>query len=453
MRLAWSLTMITLLAATGIAHAAVITVTTPAGGAAVSGVIEVRGTIALKPGERVTPLVVQTMDGRRFPLFPDGDAGFVGTVDTSKLPNGHQTLLVYATPTARDARREGYADESWAADRMASQTEVQVLVRNAYLRCWGDIHAHTSYSDGAWYPEEAYRFARDTAKLDFFAVTDHEWVTTESEFADIKAQADSFDEPGRFVALWGVERTNGSTGHMCYYMTDTNQMPNGLDDFYRAIGAGGILGHFNHPWPNKAGQSWRNDFQGFRYAPEADRSMAMVELRNREEEDCYIAMLNNGWHVGAAGDEDKHDATWGQGKTWTVALARERTRPAILEALWARRTYTAADRNLMLDFTLDGEDMGAQVSRPVGSYEFAVMASDPDADDRIEKIDLFLDGHIAKTSTAPAGESIGQWSDKLKLGNGRHYCFVRVTQTGGKVSWSSPVWLTAYTSAPTAPKE
>jgi hypothetical protein len=459
-RSSWLLATVILVAAQAAAHGgAAFTIAAPAAGATVSGVIRVEATFTPTPGEDLTAPLVQTIDGARVPLFPDGTGGYVGTVDTTRLPNGHETVLVFATPKGRDARREEYADESWGEDRMARQSELPIIVRNPYRFLWGDLHAHTSYSDGGWYPSEGYRYARDVAKLDFFAVTDHDRITTLDEYADIIAQANSFDEPGRFVALWGFERTNGETGHMCFYMTDTTQTPNALTDCYRFAGENGLLGHFNHPWKNKPDQSWRNDFDDFHYAPEGDRSMAMVELRSPEEEECYLALLNNGWHVGAAGCEDKHDATWGQGPTWTVALAKEVSREGVLEALWARRTYSTADRNLELEFTVDNEDMGAQLSRPAGKYEFALSLQDPDvsatagAADLIERVDLFLDGSIVKSNEAPKGASVGQWSGKLDFPVGRHYCFVRVTQAGGKTSWSSPIWLTAYAVTPTAAKQ
>ncbi|MFB3881051.1 MAG: CehA/McbA family metallohydrolase [Armatimonadota bacterium] len=449
-RCAWLVVIVALAAQAAAYGAPAFTFTAPAENATVSGVIEVKVALTPTPGEELTSPVVQTIDGKRFPLFSDGAGAYVGLVDTAKLPNGHQTLLAFATPKGRDARREEYADESWGADRMARQGEVAIVVRNPYRFLWGDLHAHTSYSDGGWYPNEAYKYARDVAKLDFFAVTDHDWVTTLDEYADIVAQANTFDEPGRFVALYGFERTNGDSGHMCFYMTDTTQTPNGLTDCYRYAAENGLLGHFNHPWPNKPDQSWRNDFEEFRYAPEADRAMAMVELRAPDEEACYLQLLNNGWHVGAAGCEDKHDATWGQGPSWTVALAKEVSRKGVLDALWARRTYSAADRNLKLEFTLDGEDMGAQVSRRAGPYTFAVTVDDPDETDKIERVDLFLDGRIVKTAVAGPAETVDGWSDSLQFPAGRHYVFVRVTQSGGRMSWSSPIWLTAYESAPNA---
>lgn len=59
---------------------------------------------------------------------------------------------------------------------------------------WGDIHAHTKCSDGMGTPEEAISFARDIARLDFAAITDHddigpylsdkEWKDTKKVIAD-----------------------------------------------------------------------------------------------------------------------------------------------------------------------------------------------------------------------------------------------------------------------------
>ncbi|NIM49110.1 MAG: hypothetical protein GTN78_00035, partial [Gemmatimonadales bacterium] len=68
-----------------------------------------------------------------------------------------------------------------------------------YEFCWGDMHAHSEYSDGVWLPEDVYEFARDTAQLDFFALTDHDVypdLLTQEEYDYIVSQADAFDEPG-----------------------------------------------------------------------------------------------------------------------------------------------------------------------------------------------------------------------------------------------------------------
>ena len=38
---------------------------------------------------------------------------------------------------------------------------------------YGQFHSHTEVSDGSGTPDDAYRYARDTAKLDFFSISDH----------------------------------------------------------------------------------------------------------------------------------------------------------------------------------------------------------------------------------------------------------------------------------------
>src|SRR5690349_2255667 len=37
----------------------------------------------------------------------------------------------------------------------------------AELVFFGNLHSHTSYSDGSGTPDQAYKYARDTAKVDF----------------------------------------------------------------------------------------------------------------------------------------------------------------------------------------------------------------------------------------------------------------------------------------------
>ncbi len=432
------------------AFGANVEITSPASGARLAALITVTATLDAAPGEDLTPPVVQTIDGRRIPMVLESPGVYTAQVDTTTLPNGHQSLLVFVTPKGVEAeRRDDYADSSWGADKQISVAEARVVVRNPYNFYWGDLHAHSTYSDGAWYPKELYEFARDEAKLDFFAVTDHAEILTVEEYADVVTQADAADEPGRFVALYGVERSNPNTGHVNFYMSPIHVLPYDLNDFYRTLNEMDLVGHFNHPWKRHPEESWRNDFQGFRHAPEGDSCMAMVELRSEGEEQCYIAMLDTGWHVGAAGCEDKHSPEWGQGPTWTVALARELTRESVLEAMRARRTYSTADRNMKLEFTLDGEDMGARISRPAGEYKFSVFVDDRDEADLVEQVDVFLDGRIAaKMGSEPATRVA--FGGPLIFPAGNHYCFVRVTQPEGRTTWSSPIWVSAYEYSPEA---
>ena len=229
---------------------------------------------------------------------------------------------------------------------------------------------------------------------------------------------------------------------MCFYLAPTSRISGLRDEIYQTLSRMQLLAQFNHPSvKSPPDQGWKDDFEGFHYSPAADRFAALAEVRTLPEEEAYIALLNAGWHVGASANDDTHSANWGN-ENWTVALARELTRAGIMEAISSRRTYSAADRNLQLTFTFDGEDMGAQVARRAGSYDAMAEVSDPDAGDVIDSLDLFVDGKISAT-VKPKLPGYA-WAVPVRLGPGRHYVFVRVTQGGGRKSWSSPIWVSAY---------
>ena len=106
---------------------------------------------------------------------------------------------------------------------------VQADDLNVYF---GNLHSHTSYSDGSGTPEQAYRHARD-AGLDFLAVTEHNHrqadgqgelrdglliATDPSLYAGPQASAlipaaRALTQDGQFVALYGQEFSSISKGN------------------------------------------------------------------------------------------------------------------------------------------------------------------------------------------------------------------------------------------------
>ncbi len=424
------------------AFGASVEIISPSAGSELNGSVKVTARVAVQPGETLDKVMLQTSRGDMVRMAPEFADTYSATLDTTALRNGRQPLLVVASARGENPSVLHPDRNAWQSTIRNWEAEIQVMVANPYHYYWGDLHAHTSYSDGAGLPKDAYAFARDKAHLDFFAVTDHSPLLTFDEYQDVIAQAEQANQPGRFAALWGFEEP-GTYGHICFYMTSTPSLPGRLDALYQAAGEMGLVGHFNHPSvTTQPGAVFQNDFEGFRYVATADRAMAVVEVKNTNQEAAYIKLLDSGWHVGAAGCEDQHEQTWGMGKTWTVALAPALTRETILEALRSRRTYSAADRNLELSFTVDGEDMGAQIARPAGKLTCLVTVLDPDPDDVIDHIDLVLDGQMVATIRPKLTRYA--WSVPVEFLAGRHYCFVRVGQAGDRLTWSSPVWVEAY---------
>src|SRR5439155_22506772 len=105
----------------------------------------------------------------------------------------------------------------------------------ADLVFFGNLHSHTSYSDGSGTPAQAYTQARDVARLDFLAITEHNhrlceagassdrkdgiMIATSPELytgpgsAAVIPTAGRFNADGQFIALYGQEFSSISKGN------------------------------------------------------------------------------------------------------------------------------------------------------------------------------------------------------------------------------------------------
>jgi len=77
-----------------------------------------------------------------------------------------------------------------------------------YNYYFGNLHSHTSYSDGVLTPSDAFRHARYAAKMDFHAVTDHGYYMQEATnlhhwFLPMKRPMSSTN-PAGLLRLWDM---------------------------------------------------------------------------------------------------------------------------------------------------------------------------------------------------------------------------------------------------------
>src|ERR1700754_323082 len=101
-----------------------------------------------------------------------------------------------------------------------------------YHYYFGNIHAHTIYSDGAkdsaltrvMTPADCYKFAKSSQHFDFLGISEHNHSGAKmhlSSYAKGLAQADAATDNGKFVCLYGMEYgviNNG--GHVVIYGFD-----------------------------------------------------------------------------------------------------------------------------------------------------------------------------------------------------------------------------------------
>lgn len=338
---------------------------------------------------------------------------WAATIDTTLVPNGPQQLTV-------------------VSDNNKAGVSKGVTLGNPLRVFFGDLHSHTSYSDGTLVPTVAHQYARNEAKLDVFSLTDHLEKVDDAEWLDMREQAWDANVDGEFVAFPGLEWTK-EWGHINIYDPKTRVWPSEPAKFYEALAAAGLTAKFNHPGDGTKSHG------GLAYSEIGDQAIQMMEVRRPKEDQAFIRALDLGWHLAPDGSSDTHSPDWGNVRSWTGILAPGLSSRCILDALKNRRCYSTLDRNCQLRFEAAGAVMGEIVEEPVQNVAVAVVVADPDEGDALAKIELFQDGKVAATdSPATASRS---WNTEVKPEPGKHYFFVKVTQADGNLLWSAPVWV------------
>ncbi len=321
---------------------------------------------------------------------------------------------------------------------------------NAYF---GNLHSHTGYSDGRGTPREAFLFARDTARYDFYAITDHGELTTPAEWSSVGTEADAFNRDGVFVAIRGFEWSNPLHGHATVWGTEdyTNAI---LDFTFRAfyswLDESGGMAQFNHPGRELA------DFQALEADARVLDNMVAIETGNGgtgnstpspAHHDWYLFALDRGWRVAPTFGQDNHELAVGNGGR-TAVLAPSLTRTAVMDALRERRVYSTDDPNMQVFFSSGDQWMGSVIGAVSGStlvFDIAVRDDEP-----LIKLELLGDGGavIAERAADP-GQTDVAWTPEVVLTNQR-YVLLRVTagDTNGdmpgrliNVAYTAPIWI------------
>lgn len=352
---------------------------------------------------------------------------------------------------------------------------------------WGDIHGHSSYSDGRFPPEEYFAYARDISRLDFCALTDHDNVGSNSnveehskllspeEWREIKRIANAFNEAGRFTTLIGYEYTNIEIevgGHRnVYFESDdppifpswapTTNTPTKLFDALRSLGER-VLVIPHH--------SLR--FMGWEHAPEFQRLFEVYSMwgtSEKPDDDCAFSHpvkyhhggvsfregLARGYRWGVTAGGDNHDSLpgirqgtdiWRKGKMaqkpgLVAVYAAENSRKAIFDALWNRRCYGTTGSRIVLDFRLNGAWMGSELMvedrKAERCFEVEVLGEAP-----IKRVAIMKNGAEVFSRDVREWELRFTWVDKEPV-NGLDYYYVAVEEEDGARAWSSPIWVEA----------
>ena len=373
--------------------------------------------------------------------------------------------------------------------------------QNVYF---GNLHAHTSYSDGRGVPDDAYASARQ-AGLDFFAITEHNHrdgdgkadardgitlVSRPDRYAgtptSLRESAVRHTEPGRFVALYGQEFSTISSGNHInvFDVPAVIATPNGEFDDLEAemratrdsTGALPLL-QFNHPRSqSRADKDYgRDDYPDQRsWVAAMDPLVELIEVlnapalkdgtgfRTHNHQAEYLRYLNLGFHLSPSVGHDNHHRNWGTSTDARVAvIAPALTKPAILQAMRERHTYATEDRNLRVVFRANGALGGDIVAAPAAGAELrlTVHLQDPDEPNALYRVDVFKDAPGGQAASSPVEtiEIRGNTTnpvpiDGVQLLAAGEFVLLRITQFSSDEHgeddrvWTAPVWFEATAS-------
>ena len=355
-----------------------------------------------------------------------------------------------------------------------------------YELYFGQLHSHTTYSDGSGTLESALSYIEnlpESANVDFVAFTDHSnyfdtssAVNPEGALYDMSlagansqklwsaykgAIADFNASQSDVVAIGGFEMTwSGGPGHINTFATpgivsrNNSTLNNktadaGMKAYYALLSqAEGIDGisQFNHP-----GTTFGN-FTDFAYWDAViDSRIHLVEVGNGEGQvgaggyypsyEQYTMALDKGWHLAPTNNQDNHKGKWGNANdARDVILTDNFTEEGIYEAIRNYRVYATEDKNLQIGYTVNGMLLGSIIEEVPEQLAFEVTVYDPDASDSISKVEVIVNsGKVAHT-----------WDDPAQLANGLltatlapdySYYYLRVTQGDGDIAVTAPVWV------------
>ena len=417
------------------------------------------------------------------------NASVTMTVNSEKVDAVYANGKITYTPAAdmADGKVTVTVTVKRADKKETSKTWSFTIGEATFQRYFGQLHSHTQYSDGAGSLDSALAYVKalpDNANVDFVAFTDHSnyfdsknnpnveaalydtslvkdsdpshsWATYKNTVAAFNAA-----NAGKMVAIAGFEMTwSGGPGHINTFNTpgivsrnnttlNNKTKDAGLQAYYKLLSqTEGIdsISQFNHP-----GTTFGNFIDFGYWDAVVDTRMYMVEVGNGEGQigaggyypsyEQYIMALDKGWHVAPTNNQDNHKGRWGNANdARDVILTDDFTEDGIYAALRARRMYATEDKNLELDYTVNGNMMGSIIDVPE-KLNFEISFNDPDRTDSIAKVELVVNsGKVAYTWNSAA--DLAKGSVSVELAPEYTYYFVRVTEGDGDLAVTAPVWV------------
>lgn len=349
-----------------------------------------------------------------------------------------------------------------------------------YNYYFGNIHAHSSYSDGnkdsntslMTTPLQDFNYAKASQQIDFYGISDHNHLEagmkSPAYYHQGIADADSATIDGTFVALYGMEwGVISSGGHVIIYGYDSliGWESNNYDVYVAKTNYASLWqklnekqdafaylahpdgGDFGNILANAVNLNADNAIVGIaaRSGPAFSTNTSYSNPATGNNITDYNNALKQGYHLGVGLDHDTHNSVFGrQTAGRLVVLATTLTRSSILEAFRKMRFYSSDDWNTEVHFTIDNQQMGSIITQ-IGSPTIAVSITDPDISETVSSISVYYgvpgSGLSPTILTTATNSSTLSYTDTI-ANNTNYYYYLKIVQADGNTIWTSPIWYT-----------
>ncbi|WP_147918724.1 metallophosphoesterase [Ruania zhangjianzhongii] len=340
----------------------------------------------------------------------------------------------------------------------------------------GELHSHTSVSDGVELPGDAFEHVAGQTDADFFTVSEHDvmwdlrngddfvedWRDAESEeWRWVHEQAEQYNaEHDDLTAVPSIENTwYDGTGHINVFNTDWHATARAteqgsVDGYPNEFGTGDLkydmytffarlkqdpdaIAQFNHPDPSNKG-----NFFGFNgLDPVVDERIELIEVKDEGQYEQFQLALETGWHLGPVWNGDEHSDNWvTSDESITGIWADEHSTDGLYAAMQDRSVYSTQDVNTTLAFGADEAIMGSILPAGTTATTFEVQLADPDSEDSFTSVQLLTNGgEVAHTFDDVDGNEL-ELSLEQDVANGDFY-YLRADQADGDFAVSAPIWI------------
>ncbi len=350
----------------------------------------------------------------------------------------------------------------------------------SYNFYFGNIHAHSGYSDGnkdsltsgMYTPYQDFLYANESEHIDFYGISEHNHsaagMASKQNYYNGVADAELATIEDTFIAMYGMEwGIISQGGHVLIYgydsligwennLYDEYVQPTDFQGLWNVINSKpNCFGYLAHPsaddfdsllikpWDFNADQAVVG--MPFRSGPAFSQNFTYSNPSTSSYWSRYTQLLKQGYHVGIGLDHDTHYSVFGRSQQGRMGLlAPNLTKNDMMYALRKMHFYSTDDWNFRPDFRINEQPMGSIIEQ-AGNPTIFIDCIDLDLSEPINYISIYYgvpgSGQQATLLTQVGAQNTVSYNHPIQNGE-TYYYYARIVQLDGDEIFTSPIWYT-----------